>query len=349
MAQHVQIEAGSYASLWSAVRRAFPTAERLGVVIDEHVESLHPLPPMDAQLASVAIVRVPRGEAAKTRRVMRDMQDALITLRRHEPVVVVGGGATTDVGGFAAATLKRGLPWVAVPTTVIGMADASIGGKVAINHPRGKNLLGAFHEASHVVIDPELLSTLDARDVRSGLAELYKIGRIGDRDLVAALEKGAPPVDKARAWAALIRRAVDVKLELVAADLRDQGVRRLLNYGHTLGHALERTQGNEQLRHGEAVALGMEAAMQIALARGLVTEEAVASQRTALTGLGLPTRLPAGVDPARLDDALRLDKKRTAREHSIWILPQGNHGVGVHDDVISDEVLSAANAIRPEQ
>jgi 3-dehydroquinate synthase len=347
VAQDVQIEAGAYTTLWSVVRSAFPGAERLGVVIDEYVERLHPLPPMDAQLASVAIVRVPRGEAAKTRRVLRDVQDALLPLRRHEPVVVVGGGATTDVGGFAAATLRRGLPWMAIPTTVIGMADASIGGKVAVNHPRGKNLLGAFHEASHVLIDPELLSTLDARDVRSGLAELYKVGRIGDRDLVAALAQGAPPLDKPRSWAALIRRAVDVKLELVAADLHDQGARRLLNYGHTLGHALERTEGNEQLRHGEAVAIGMEAAMQIALARGLVSEGVATAQTQALRALGLPTRLPAGVDPVRLDDALRLDKKRTARERSVWILPQGDHGVAVHDDVLSDEVLSAVNALRP--
>ena len=347
MAQQVHIKAGGYAAVWSYVREAFPEAKRIGVIIDEHVERLHPLPPMDAQLASVAIVRAPRGEAAKTRKVMRDTQDALLTLRRHEPVVVVGGGATTDMGGFVAATLRRGLPWMAVPTTVIGMADASIGGKVAINHPRGKNLLGAFHEASQVVIDPELLATLDERDVRSGLAELYKVGRIGDRDLVEALAKGAPPVDKSRVWAALIRRAVDVKLELVAADLHDRGARRLLNYGHTLGHALERTEGNEQLRHGEAVAIGMEAAMQISLARGLVDDGTVAAQHAALVALGLPTRVPAHVDPVRLDDALRLDKKRTEQAHSTWILPQGEHGVAVYDDIISDEVLSAVNAVRP--
>ena len=347
MAQHVQIGAGTYASLWSSVREAFPQAERIGVIIDEYVEALHPLPPMDAQLAAVGIQRVPRGEAAKTRKVLRDTQDALLTLRRHEPVIVVGGGATTDMGGFAAATLRRGLPWMAVPTTVIGMADASIGGKVAINHPRGKNLLGAFHEASHVVIDPGLLGTLDARDVRSGLAELYKVGRIGDPDLVRALAKGAPAVDNPRAWSALIRRAVDVKLELVAADLRDHGARRLLNYGHTLGHALERTEGNEQLRHGEAVAIGMEAAMQISLARGLVDDAIVAEQHEALVALGLPTRVPEHVDPVRLDDALRLDKKRMDRERSTWILPEGQHGVAVHDDVLSDEVLSAVNAVRP--
>ncbi|MDF1703105.1 MAG: 3-dehydroquinate synthase, partial [Planctomycetota bacterium] len=280
----VRIGAGLWPHLWAAVRARFPQAERCGVAIDERVAAAHALPPAPGDLEVLA-VGLPQGEAAKTREVLGTLQDAWIGLRRDEPIVAVGGGAALDVGGFAAATVRRGLPWVAVATSVVAMADAAVGGKTAVNHPRGKNLLGAFHPPTFVLSDVRTLATLDDRDRVAGLAELYKCGRIADAALIARLRAG-PPASEAD-WIEAVHAAVSVKARLVESDERDAGMRRLLNYGHTLGHALERVLGNARMRHGEAVAIGMDAAARLAVARGLMDESARAMQRGDLERLGL--------------------------------------------------------------
>jgi 3-dehydroquinate synthetase len=336
----VTIGSGVRNAVWEALGPRFPGARRCGVVVDDRVASLWSLPPVPPELGwEVVECVVPAGEAAKERSVLATLQDRLLVLRREEPVVVFGGGATIDVGGFAAATVRRGLPWVAVATTVIAMADASVGGKVAVNHPRGKNLLGTFHPPCHVFSDVETLGTLDPRERRSGLAEIYKCGRIRDDALIRLLRAGPPATSEA--WVDVIHRCVAVKARIVEQDERDLGERRLLNYGHTVGHGLERVLSNEALRHGEGVAIGMAAAARIAVARGLLSAEEADRQTRDLEDLGLDTKLPAGVDPAALLEKMGYDKKRRPGEAHVFVLPVGGGGVRVCEDVTEDEVRAA--------
>ncbi len=334
----IRIGAGLLPHLFAALRSRFPAAARCGLAIDERVAAVQALPHAPADLEVLA-VRLPAGESAKTRATLAALQDAWIDLRRDEPVVVVGGGAALDVGGFAAATVRRGLPWIAVPTSVVGMADAAVGGKTAINHPRGKNLVGTFHPPGLVLADVDTLATLDARDRIAGLAELYKVGRLADAVLVARLRAGAP-ADPA-AWIDLLHRAVAVKARIVEQVERDGGIRRLLNYGHTIGHALERVLGNDILRHGEAVAIGMDGAARIAVGRGLMSEDERLRQREDLRGLELPVDLPTDVDHAALLEALGLDKKRSAGSTHVFALPVGGTGLRIVEDVTDAEIRAA--------
>lgn len=331
----IRIGADLLRHLWAAVRSRFPEAAACGLAVDEHVASLHPLPRPPADLEVLA-VRLPRGEAAKTRTVLSTLQDAWLPLRRDEPVIAIGGGAALDVAGFAAATVRRGLPWIAVPTTVVAMADASVGGKTAVNHERGKNLLGTFHPPTLVLSDVATLATLEVGERVAGLAEVYKAARIGEAGLLEVLRAGAPATPAA--WIDVLQRAIAIKARLVEADERDHGVRRVLNYGHTVGHALERTLG---LRHGEAVAIGMDVAARIALARGLMTAGERDQQRRDLLGLGLPVDVPAGGLGPAFEAALGLDKKRIAGTDFVFVLPVGSHGVRVVDDVQAAEIAAA--------
>lgn len=337
-ATDVEIGPGVRHRLRAALAERFPTAFRIGLVIDRRVARLWP-PQSFAPGPDVILLHAPPGEAAKTRRVLARMQDRLLPLRREEPVVAVGGGALLDAAGFAAATVRRGLPWLAVPTTVVGMADASVGGKVAINHPKGKNLLGTFHPPGLVLADVDYLTTLDPRDLTAGLAEIYKAARVADPDLLERLRRGPP--DGPEAWTDALARSVTVKARIVEADERDHGVRRSLNFGHTVGHALERLLGNEAMRHGEAVAIGMGVAARIARARGLMDGRACERLAEDLARLGLPTTLGVGLDEEGLVEALHLDKKRRPGATHTFALPREGGGMEIVDDVREPEIRSA--------
>lgn len=342
----VHTGAGVRTALWQRVRELFPDARRAGLVLDGTMRAAwqaagNELPAPPRGLEVLEVVPYPGGESSKTRDGLAAVQDALLDLRRDEPVVVIGGGATTDLGGFAAATVRRGLSWVAVPTTVVGMADAAIGGKTGINHMRGKNLIGAFHEPAFVLVDVAFLTTCDPRDVRAGAAELYKSGRLGDAEICALLAGGLPDTADGDGWAVLIDKAIAVKQAHVEGDLRDAGKRRLLNYGHTVGHALETLLGNHKIRHGEAVAIGMEIAMRMAVSRDLVEADGAAAQTAVLEGIGLPTALPEGVAVDDVLDTIAVDKKRTAGAAHTFVLPTGTEGAVVVSDVTDDEVRAA--------
>ncbi len=254
------------------------------------------------------------GEADKSLATVERIVDAALAagLRRDDAFVAVGGGVCTDVVGFAAAVLLRGVAWNAVPTTTAGMADAAIGGKTAVNHARGKNLLGAFHPPRTVLSDPGCLGTLPDRDYRAGLVEAFKAAWIADADL-AARASGALPSILRREPAALrdlLAGAARVKAVVVDADPRDGGRRRILNFGHTLGHALEAVGGWGALRHGEAVAWGIAAAVEISRRRAGLSASDAAAVRSTLAGLG-PFPEPVR-DPVRLAPLLAVDKKATS-------------------------------------
>ncbi len=285
------------------------------VVADERVAEMHPVPLDAPRLA------LPGGEQAKGIATWRRGIDALVAhaLDRDAVLVAFGGGSLLDVAGFAAATYLRGIRWVAVPTTLLAQVDAAHGGKTALDHPAAKNLIGAFHPPAEVLCDTDLLRTLPPREVRSGLAEIVKHGVIGAPGLLDRVGREDP--------ASLVAEAAAVKIAIVARDPREQGERRLLNLGHTLGHAFEQASGYA-LSHGEAVAFGLRAACRIAARHCGFSDGAAVEE--ALDRCGFPSRGALPFDAAR--GALKHDKKR-ARGTLRWVLPVGLGDVRLFDDV----------------
>jgi 3-dehydroquinate synthase len=269
-------------------------------------------------------------------------------LDRGSAVVALGGGVVTDLGGFVAATYMRGIPWVGIATTLLAQVDAGVGGKTAVDHPECKNLIGAFHQPAAVLADVATLATLPEEEFRTGLAEVVKHAVIRDADMFALLEAQADRI-LAREPAVLepiVARNVRIKAAVVMADERESGLRRILNYGHTVGHAIESLAmqapteaGGPAMTHGRAVALGMVAEAGIAERRGLIGRAVVERQRRLLERFGLPVRA-AGLDLARCLEVMRHDKKAEAGR-LVFVLPESIGAVRVANDVTDDEVREA--------
>jgi 3-dehydroquinate synthase len=295
---------------------------------------------------------VPSGEASKDLAVVSQLYDWMIagSVERRDAVLALGGGVVGDLAGFVAATVLRGIPLIQLPTTLLAMVDSALGGKTGVNHPLGKNLIGAFHQPRLVLSDTATLATLPERELRAGWAEVIKHGVIRDAGLFEMLEQaigdqgaGVANLTAQSTFPDLIRRAAKVKVDVVNVDERETGERMLLNYGHTLGHALESLTGYGTLLHGEAVAIGMELAAQIALRMELWGPEAVARQRALLQAYGLPTSIPAGVDSAQLLDLTLRDKKvRAGRVR--WVLPTAIGAAEVRNDVPEDLVRAVVES-----
>lgn len=261
---------------------------------------------------------LPAGERYKTAVSLQKIYDAALAqrLERSSTIVALGGGVIGDMAGFAAATWMRGIAFVQVPTSLLAMVDASIGGKTGINHPHGKNLIGAFHQPRLVLIDPEVLQTLPAREFRAGMAEVIKYGIIWDVELFEQLES-ATQLDQRRHLSPellqlILTRSCQAKAHVVSKDEKEAGLRAILNYGHTIGHAVESLTGYRVVNHGEAVAIGMVAAGAIAVQLGLWTQVECDRQTALIQKAGLPTRLPPKLDLDAMLDALQTDKKVSA-------------------------------------
>jgi 3-dehydroquinate synthase len=285
---------------------------------------------------------VPDGEAAKSIDVAARLWSRLAEhgVTRSDCIVGIGGGATTDLAGFVAASWLRGVRVVLVPTTLLAMADAAVGGKTAIDVPAGKNLVGAFHSPAGVLADLITLETLPRADYVSGLAEVIKAGFIADPvilDLVRQDPQGATVPHGAHARE-LIERAIRVKAEVVSQDLTEKGRREILNYGHTLGHAIERVEGY-RFRHGDAVAIGMVYVAELARLAGRLDEPTCQLHRPLLASVGLPTAYPAGVWPA-LRAAMGVDKKARGARLRLVVL-DGLARPSILDDP-SEELLQQA-------
>ena len=282
---------------------------------------------------SPTLLIVPRGEKAKTWPVAQRLAKELLArgADRTTPMLALGGGVVGDLTGFVASIFMRGLPFIQVPTTLLAMVDAAIGGKTAINLPEGKNLLGAFHQPRLVAIDPQFLQTLPPAQRRNGMAEVIKHGFIRDPDLLARLEKGRNRIFQDEAeLTAVIHRAAAIKAEVVAADEREGGLRRILNFGHTLAHGLEQA-SKFRLPHGEAVAWGMLAALGLSeKLAGLPSQEAARGRRL-IRSFGLARRLPA-LDPHAVLSALTLDKKRQA-DRVVFVLLRSLGEPVINEDV----------------
>jgi 3-dehydroquinate synthase len=288
---------------------------------------------------------MPAGERYKTLETVNSLYEWLAARRaeRRDLLVACGGGVVGDLSGFAAATYLRGLRLIQVPTTLVAQVDSTVGGKVGVDLPAGKNLVGAFHQPSLVVADPLLLSTLPAREWSAGLAEVVKHGVIGGGDLLDDLEREHDVImaREPTVVAPLVARAVAVKIDVVRQDPLEAGLRRVLNYGHTLGHAIERVAGYGVVLHGEAVAWGMAAAARIGAEIGTCDAAFVEWQDNLLRGYGLLRPLPA-LDADALIAATRLDKKVVAGRVK-WVLPRRAGDVIITDDV-PDEVARRAAA-----
>lgn len=274
-------------------------------------------------------IEIPDGEEYKTSATLNLVYDHLIAagLDRHSFIVALGGGVVGDLAGFAAATFLRGIPFVQVPTTLLAQVDSSVGGKTGIDHPLGKNLIGAFYQPHLVLSDVATLQTLSDRHYRAGLAEVVKYGAVLDAELFALLEANVDALllRETRVLEQVIARCCEIKAWVVEQDEKESGLRAVLNYGHTLGHAFETLSGYRDLVHGEAVAIGMVQAAQLSQREGYCSAQDVGRITTLLQRLGLPTTAPE-VSPDDLVNALAKDKKN--RSGTLQYIC--NRGIGCH-------------------
>ena len=289
-------------------------AHRYVVVADESTGALYGERAVAALPADrVVHLRFPAGESSKTRETWSSLTDALLEAGcgRDTTIVALGGGVTGDLAGFLAATYLRGVPYVQIPSSLLAMIDSAIGGKTGVDTPKGKNLVGAFHRPAAVIADPELLRTLPPAHLRAGLAEALKAAVIADASLFDWIElhAGALLEDPGGGlMTELIARAVAIKARVVETDERESGLRKTLNFGHTIGHAVEQLSGYAIL-HGEAVAIGMVAESRAAEAIGIAEPGTADRITAALLQLELPVHVPAGMDPDAIIEATRSDKK----------------------------------------
>jgi 3-dehydroquinate synthase len=283
-----------------------PIVDRLhGAALREGLAQLHP-----------ETIFVPAGERHKSLRRAALLYDELLSrgADRNATAIAFGGGVIGDLAGFVAATYMRGIGYLQIPTTLLAQVDASVGGKVAVDHPQAKNLIGCFHQPLLVLADVETLRTLSKRDCRAGLAEVVKHGVIADADLFAWMEQNAADIARRGPDAIIhmVRRSCEIKARVIAQDERESGLRAILNFGHTIGHALESLTRYRDLRHGEAVAIGMVAAARVARALKLFPDAEADRVERLLSQLGLPTRV-SGLAAEAILGAMSLDKKAVGR------------------------------------
>ncbi|HEY1233983.1 MAG TPA: 3-dehydroquinate synthase [Candidatus Binatia bacterium] len=261
----------------------------------------------------VVPILVPDGEEHKTFKSLTTIYDRLIAARceRKSSVLALGGGVIGDLGGFAAATYLRGVPYVQVPTTLLAQVDSSVGGKTGVNHENGKNLIGAFYQPKLVLIDVNVLASLSHRELLAGLAEVIKYGIIEDPQLFRDLEKKLTKIvalDR-ELLQRIILTSCSIKARIVEMDEREENQRAVLNFGHTIGHALEAATEYRQLLHGEAVAVGMVKAAMLSVQHGFCDQQSFERILKIITAAGLPSEIPAGLSLQSVIEAIQLDKK----------------------------------------
>ena len=346
----VLIGVGSLRSLGEQIRAQGIKAGTKVLVVTNPVVNEHygakALGSLEAAGFNASLLVIEAGEDQKTPATVAQIHDAAFAqkLERGSLFVALGGGVVGDMAGFAAATWLRGIAVVQVPTTLLAMVDASIGGKTGVNHPGGKNLIGAFHQPRLVLVDPSTLATLPEREFRAGMAEVIKYGVIGDATLFGELEEAGERLASmgtlpAELLQSILERSAAAKAKVVAADEREGGLRAILNYGHTLGHVVEALCGYGTYLHGEAVAIGMVAAGELALELGLWSPGDHARQRAVIAAAGLPLRWPE-LEPEAVLQCLQGDKK--VRDGCVrFVLPTSLGAVEIRGDVSGEQVVAA--------
>lgn len=337
----IAIEASGFDALDSYIRSA--SYSRYAVITSEPMASLYG-PAIMPLLDHSSIISLAISEETKTlntvERCWLAMRDA--GLDRRSLVIALGGGTVTDIAGFASATYMRGIDYVNIPTSLLSMVDAALGGKTGVNLGQNKNFIGAVHQPKRVLINIDCLRTLPVRELRSGMAEMIKAGVIWDADYFTFLEDSIDRImalDVATLVEA-IQRACEIKMTLVSQDPYDNGVRALLNFGHTSAHALEGLTGYMRLLHGEAVAIGMVCAARLAVELSITEPITLQRIEELCRRVGLPTTLPSGVDPQQLIHLMRSDKK--AQKGSIvLLLPRSIGHVEKFTDVTESAILES--------
>jgi 3-dehydroquinate synthase len=341
----VHIGAGLLRTIGALVDATLGAGRRRIVVSNPLVWRLHG--DRHAGLSADPAILLSDGERFKTTQTVGRMYDALVRARADRATVIValGGGVLGDTAGFGAATFLRGLPLVHVPTTLLAQVDSAIGGKVGVNHAAGKNLIGAFHPPRLVVADPDVLRTLPRREFRAGLYEVVKYGIIASRPLFDRVSASLKPLFDRDGAALLpvVTESAAIKARIVGEDERESGPRRALNFGHTVGHALEAVTRYRRFRHGEAVAYGMLAAAAIGASRGTMPEADRAALRELIRMMG-PLPAVGDLRPADVRDAIRRDKKVVdGRLHFVLPGPIGTHQIV--DNVTEAELAAAVSEI----
>jgi len=353
----ILVGAGMFTSIATILSRFCP-AHRYAVVTDDRVGELYAIKlsrMLHAAGYRTDVFAFQNGEARKTRETWALVCDAMLEagIGRDAAVIAFGGGVPGDLGGFVAATYMRGLPLVQLPTTLLAMIDSSVGGKTGVDVPAGKNLVGAFHQPQVVVADPDLLATLPEEHVRAGLGEAVKHGAIADPAYLEWIESSAAELlgGDPDALTRLIVRSVEIKAEIVSRDETETGPRKLLNFGHTIGHAVEALSGYTFL-HGEAVAIGMVEEARIGERIGTTAQGTAARLRSVLTRLGLPTSLPPEIGVDEVIEWTRSDKKsregrvQYALIESIGVAAvgrDGRYGSAVADETVNEVLASVGN------
>ena len=352
---HVVVRQGIRHEIGALLQMYLPDSPNLQAVVitDEHVGPLYSQSIRESlgkTGASVCEHLLVPGEASKSLEIVGELYDFLASHRvgRGAVIIALGGGVVSDVAGFVAATWMRGVRFAICPTTLEADVDACLGGKTAINMPGGKNLIGAFHQPLLVAVDPQCLETLDPRDIRAGLAESVKHALLRSEEFLAWHERNIPDLValKAPLLRELILTNLRIKADIVHQDAGERtGVRIVLNFGHTIGHAIEEC-SRFRLRHGECVALGMIAACRLSRSLGLVEDRVVTRVERLLTGFGLATRLPFPLEPERIMATIRMDKKALAQS-TRFVLLQGVGRPVVRADVPEHQVREAFESLLP--
>ncbi|MGQ9679522.1 MAG: 3-dehydroquinate synthase [Candidatus Bathyarchaeia archaeon] len=345
ISSHILENVGEY------VKNHLPHVSKCAIVTDETVRRLYSevlKKSLFEKGIDADILQIPEGEEAKSWREAGELIGRLIDLKldRRSVIIALGGGVVGDISGFVASIFLRGIRLIQAPTTLLAQVDSGIGGKTAVNHEKGKNLIGSFKQPNLVLIDPEALRTLPLEELKSGMAEVIKYAVIADGKLFETVkaEKEGLLNRETEAFLKIIPRCCKVKAALIEQDERDEeGIRTVLNYGHTVGHALEAASGLE-IRHGEAVAIGMRVAAKISTSLGLMSGEDFEEQQSLFKSLGIEVRLP-NIDPMRLIDYMRRDKK-SERGGIRFILPRGIGEKPVLQHVEEDLIIRIIEELR---
>jgi len=318
--------------------RQHPVGNRYCIVSDDTVAPLYANTLLDAlaeQGIQADLITFPAGEANKHLQTVADLASQLARLRydRSDALVALGGGVTGDIAGFLASMYMRGIPFVQVPTTLLAQVDSSVGGKTGVDLPEGKNLVGAFYQPRAVFIDPDVLSTLAREELLGGLAEVIKYGIIWDREFFEFLEQKREDILSLydSALLPLLARCCEIKAQVVSMDEREGGLRRILNYGHTIGHAVEAA-SDFQLIHGLAISIGMRAAADLAVRGGHLSDNEASRIRSLLQAYSLPVSIPRDLDRNQIRKFLERDKKNVAGT-IFFVLPTAIGKVFVTSEV----------------
>ena len=348
----IYIRQGGLANLPELLHKHL-AARQIFIITDEHVAPLYAnaaLQHLRQEGFRVERYVLPAGESTKSQKHAQDLYTWLIEklADRSSVIIAFGGGVIGDLAGFTAATFMRGIPLVQIPTTVISQVDSSVGGKVGINHPQGKNMIGAFYQPQFVLIDPYVLSSLSKQQIRAGFGEVIKYGFIADQELYQLLAESLDDLFSLKDMNTLqsvLETCCQIKADVVTLDERENGLRAILNFGHTIGHALEAVTHYDCFLHGEAVVHGMKAALYLSYLKGYLDRSTV-EESTLLLNQFKPPSIPAQIKAADLISAIQKDKKRTAKGQT-WVLLQKIGRAHLEQDV-SDNCISQSIAFMKE-